>query len=131
MEEAPENGKELSHSAHANGMNKWMEGQRRKTITNEKTHSARNSMQMLHKLYDIYMQVITYLAFKLPRTECTLLWKISKRKQCIQIMLIYWIIFKKNWRDVTNTLELDAADNVTSMSQTVNVSPIQCQYTCN
>jgi hypothetical protein len=24
MEEAPENGKELSHSAHANGMNEWM-----------------------------------------------------------------------------------------------------------
>jgi hypothetical protein len=24
MEEAPENGKESSHSAHANGMNKWM-----------------------------------------------------------------------------------------------------------
>jgi hypothetical protein len=27
MEEAPENGKELSYSAHANGMNEW-------TITN-------------------------------------------------------------------------------------------------
>jgi len=26
MEEAPENGKELSHSAHSNGMNKWMNG---------------------------------------------------------------------------------------------------------
>jgi hypothetical protein len=25
MEEAPENGKELSHSAHANGMNEWMD----------------------------------------------------------------------------------------------------------
>jgi hypothetical protein len=24
MEEAPENGKESSHSAHANGMNEWM-----------------------------------------------------------------------------------------------------------
>jgi hypothetical protein len=24
MEEAPENGKELSHSVHANGMNEWM-----------------------------------------------------------------------------------------------------------
>jgi hypothetical protein len=24
MEEAPENSKELSHSAHANGMNEWM-----------------------------------------------------------------------------------------------------------
>ena len=24
MEETPENGKELSHSAHANGMNEWM-----------------------------------------------------------------------------------------------------------
>jgi hypothetical protein len=24
MEEAPENGKELSHSAHANGMNEWI-----------------------------------------------------------------------------------------------------------
>ena len=24
MEEAPENGKELLHSAHANGMNEWM-----------------------------------------------------------------------------------------------------------
>ena len=24
MEEAPENGKELSHSAHANGMKEWM-----------------------------------------------------------------------------------------------------------
>jgi hypothetical protein len=23
MEEGPENGKELSHSAHANGMNEW------------------------------------------------------------------------------------------------------------
>ena len=25
MEEAPENGKESSHSAHANGMNGWMD----------------------------------------------------------------------------------------------------------
>jgi hypothetical protein len=24
MEEAPENGKESSHSAHANGMNEWL-----------------------------------------------------------------------------------------------------------
>jgi hypothetical protein len=24
MEEAPENGKESSHAAHANGMNEWM-----------------------------------------------------------------------------------------------------------
>ena len=27
MEEAPENGKESSHSAHANGMNEWMNQQ--------------------------------------------------------------------------------------------------------
>jgi hypothetical protein len=26
MEEAPENGKESSHSAHANGMKEWMDG---------------------------------------------------------------------------------------------------------
>jgi hypothetical protein len=111
-------------------INEWMNElkgrEERQLLQKKKIHSAQNTIQMLHKVYDIYMQVITYPAFKLPRTECTLskLRKISKGKQCIQIMFIYWIFFKKNWRDVMNTLELDAAHNLTSLSQNINVSPI-------
>jgi hypothetical protein len=32
MEEAPENGKESSHSAHVNGMNEWILNEEQKTF---------------------------------------------------------------------------------------------------
>ena len=58
-----------------------MEGQRSKAVlTKEKIRSARNSTYMLHKVFDVYMQVTTCMALKPPKTECMLstLWKISK-----------------------------------------------------
>jgi hypothetical protein len=58
MEEAPENGKESSHSAHANGMNEWMN-------VDNNTHSSKYwqldiiSVQVLHCAYVLAISVKT------------------------------------------------------------------------
>jgi len=40
MEEAPENGKELSSSAHANGMNEWIQKWQRNSTKERRTVQA-------------------------------------------------------------------------------------------
>jgi hypothetical protein len=42
MEEATENGKELSHSAHANGINKWGGATNGRIMCNETLHQLPN-----------------------------------------------------------------------------------------